>query len=399
MASYDVFTPESVSSKMVSYFKVKVKRLLEPSVGTGNLLTAMKGKYTHADVFDINEEYLSNIPTKRSITKTCGSFLTAPNKLYDGIILNPPYLRFQDIDSETRTIIRQLSPVLKSGNIDLYIAFLVKCIQCLSESGTMVAVIPSTWLYNKSCKLLRDYLTSERLIQEIHDYGHEKVFQGIDVYCCILVISKTAKTTYIRDGAEISYEKPMDAPSTTLGDKTLVQNGIATLCDGVFIHDTRLFNEPCWKPVLKVSKKQVRHIIFPYTDDGTIIAEEEFSKTNPQTYAYLLTQRTKLANRDRGHKQYETWYAFGRKQGVMIPSSPESVYISTLCEETIPCLIKPTTLFYSGIRITPQPTLSCQKVCSFVTAHASTLKSNCSKRSGGWLNMTVSVLKQVPIPV
>jgi adenine-specific DNA-methyltransferase len=398
MASYDVFTPEAVSSKMISYFTRKVKRLLEPSVGTGNLLTAMKGKYTHADVYDINADYLSAIQANRSITKTCGSFLTAPNKLYDGIILNPPYLRFQEIDSETRKIIRQLSPVLKSGNIDLYVAFLVKCVQCLSDNGTMVAVIPSTWMYNKSCKLFRDFITSERLIHEIHDYGHEKVFPGIDVYCCILVLSKTAKTSYMRNDTEVLYESLVQSPSETLGDIASVQNGIATLCDGVFIHDTRLFDEPCWKQVLKVSKKEYRHIIFPYTDNGVIIPEKEFSEANPQTYEYLTSQRTKLANRDRGNKQYETWYAFGRKQGVTLPSVPQSVYISTLCEDSVPCSINPTTLFYSGIRITPNSDVTCEKVCSFVKANANILKSNCSKRSGGWLNMTVSVLKEVPVP-
>lgn len=260
-----------------------------------------------------------------------------------------------------------------------------------------MAIVPSTWLYNKSCALFRNHLITERLIQEIHDYGHEKVFAGIDVYCCILVLSKTPKTAYIRDGIEISYEATDAVTCGSLRDIANIQNGIATLCDEVFIHDTIRFDEPCWKPIFKVSKNVVRYIIFPYTNEGVIIPEDEFKTSNPQTYEFLLTQRAKLANRDRGNKKYEMWYALGRKQGLAVPAIPQSVYISTLCEESIPCTIRESTLFYSGVRLTPITGNTCETICKIVADNAPKLKTKCSKRAGGWLNMTVSVLKEVPV--
>ena len=130
MASYDIFTPPVVAKKMVSYFTGKVHRLLEPAVGPGNLLNAMEGLYDHADVYDINADYLANV-TGNNVTKYHCDFLTADHTgLYDGIVLNPPYQRFQDRDPEYRKTVRVISEVLSEGNLDLYSAFIVKWYTC-----------------------------------------------------------------------------------------------------------------------------------------------------------------------------------------------------------------------------------------------------------------------------
>jgi hypothetical protein len=396
MASYDVFTPPAVSTKMLTYLPDRVRRLLEPSVGTGDLLRAAEGRYDHADVFDINLTYLAAITEGAQVTKTCGDFLTQdlPQR-YDAILMNPPYLRFQSMTASQRAAVRATSEVLRTGNVDLYIAFLVKCIGLLTEDGTLVAITPSTWLYNKSAVQFREWLIHERLIAEIHDYGSEKVFPGIDVYCAILVVRPGPKDAYVRDGVRIPYGVAApEAPARTLGTTCELQNGIATLCDRVFLHDAPLFNEPCWVPILKVSKQKVRSAIFPYRN-GTILPEDEFKRDNPQTYAYLETHRTELANRDRGAKTYDAWYAYGRKQGLHVPAFPTSVYLSTLCASTLPSFQAPTGLFYSGLRVTPREG-TCDEIERAIADHREEILRQCSKRSNGWVNLTATVLRQVP---
>ena len=69
MASYDVFTPPIIAAKMRSYLPDRVKTLLEPSVGTGDLLQVMSGSYEQADVFDINSEYINKVESSIYITK------------------------------------------------------------------------------------------------------------------------------------------------------------------------------------------------------------------------------------------------------------------------------------------------------------------------------------------
>lgn len=396
MASYDVFTPPEVSAKMRSYVPEHVGTLLEPSVGAGDLLNAMEGLYDHADVFDINPDYLARIPESPRITKTRADFLQATiSTKYDAVVMNPPYLRFQEMSADTRKCVRGLSDVLKTGNIDLYIAFLVKCIGLLKETGTLVAIVPSTWMYNRSAVQFRDWLFSNRWVRAIHDYGSQKVFPGINVYCCILVVDFLPKTSYTLNDREVSFETPeSEVGRQTLHDTCDIQNGIATLCDSVFIHDTPLFDEPCWRPVLKVSKRKVRSIVYPYDPSGAIIPEETFRTQNPNTYTYLVENRAKLAARDRGNKTYEQWYAFGRKQGIQIPSAATSVYVSTLSSPDVPTFCSPTMLFYSGIRITPR-TISCEEVQAAIEEQKDTIIQSSSKRSSNWINLTTTTLRRV----
>lgn len=399
MASYDVFTPTEVATKMRSYLPEHVDTLLEPSVGTGDLLRVMEGAYSHADVVDINPTYIASIPDSERLTKTCGDFLSMDiSQTYDAILMNPPYLRFQAMPADMRARVRGME-VLRSGNVDLYLAFLVKCIQLLNATGTLVAIVPSTWLYNKSCAAFREWVFSQKLVHAIHDYGTKKVFPGINVYCCILVVNRLPKTSYMLNDTVVPFVQPQtDAPPTDYLQTTCdIQNGVATLCDSVFIHDAPLFAEPCWKPILKVSKQATKSILYPYDATGNILAEEEFRRANPQTYAYLERNRARLAMRDKGNKTYEAWYAFGRKQGLRIPESPESVYISTLCSPHLPTFRAPTALFYSGIRITPR-TITCEAVQDSIEKHKSLLTNACSKRSNEWLNITTTSLRRLPVP-
>ena len=396
MASYDVFTPLSVAERMRSYFPRRVTRMLEPSAGTGDLLSAMTDIYDTADAYEINPEYLNALDCPRT-TKILGNFLTQSiDVTYDGIVMNPPYLRYQDMSLELRAIVRNSSPVLSQGNVDLYVAFLFRCIELLSDGGTLVAIVPSTWLYNKSCARFRDSLIENRLIHRIHDYGSEKVFPNVSVYCCILVVSKTPKTSYYRNEEVIPYgSKNTPSQHEFITAHASVQNGIATLCDEVFIHAQPLNNEPCWKPIFKVSKNLVKYIIYPYDASGNIVPEEAFRSENPRTYEFMLGNRERLACRDKGHKTYEAWYAFGRRQGITIPSSPTSLYISTLSQATIPVMVRETMLFYSGIRVTPLDGTSCEVFVAAIERNKKLIEATCSKRGNEWINITSSAIKQV----
>lgn len=400
MASYDVFTPPDVAATMRSYFPEKVTRLLEPSVGVGDLLRCMDGQFAHSDIVDINAEYLARIPDTPAVQKFCGNFLgmTFPEK-YDAILMNPPYLRFQDMSIELRTQVRALSPVLSSGNVDLYMAFLVKCLDLLAEDGRLVAIVPSAWRYTKSAKGFRDWILGGRHLFAIHDYGSKKVFKGINVYCCIVVLTHNRNASYTVNGETISYSTPEDVviQSQKLEEVASLHNGVATLCDAVFIHDHAPYDEPCWRPILKVSKQTVRSILYPYADDGSILPETEFRTANPQTYAYLEENRERLANRDKGAKQYEAWYAFGRKQGLKIPTtSATSIYISSLCAPTLPMMEHPTMLFYSGLRITPHAT-TCDTIKNCILRFRSSILSSSAKRANDWITLTTTCLRQVPM--
>jgi hypothetical protein len=397
MKKSDVFTPIEIATKMCSYLH-PTGTLLEPSVGAGNLLTPLDWSNYQIDVYDIEQSYLDEIVSHPNLVKNLCSFITTPiDKMYDNIILNPPFIRIQDIPIDERRVINF------SGNFDIYLVFLKKCIQVLSDTGIMVAITPSSFLYNKSSKEFRAFLIKNRLVCRIVDYMDKKVFPSVSVYCCITVFTKSPKTHLIYQDENISYENLTDSffninPSTDiLGNFVSIRNGIATLRDKIFIHSEKLFEEPCWNRILKVSKNELKWIIYPYDCNDKIIPEVEFSSNNPLTWNYLKNYETELSKRDKGLKKYETWYAYGRRQGLGFSMAP-TIYISTMGGIDFPIITKKVPLlFYSGLSIIPNGDIDIDGIKQVITNNREWIFKNSSKRSGGWININSNVIKNIQL--
>jgi len=421
MARSDIFTPPLISQKMASYLHPNGS-LLEPSVGTGQLLSHITLENYNIDAYDINPDYLKisaetyskkkskniqNIPNIQNIQWKCQDFLsTAISTTYQNIILNPPYIRFQDLPVDYRSFIKKELPILAKGNIDLYYAFLVKCLDCLSDDGVMVAITPNSYLYNKSALPFRQYLISNRFVKEIIDYKSEKVFPGVSTYCCITVFTKVNKTHFTYNGDSVAYEGVTDSffvssssssssSSKTLGEVCRIRNGIATLRDKIFIHPTKHFDEPCWKPLTTATSEM--WVIHPY-ENGVIIPEKVFQETNPQTYDYLLSHRQELAKRDKGGKTYPQWYAYGRTQSLTVSNEENVLYVPTFLDPSgdFPCRKAPPTLFSGCLCIDQFSEDDVDNIRQCIIDHRDYISQNSSKRGGGWINLTSTTLKMIP---
>ena len=404
--SSDVFTPDEISKRMACELYSNGS-LLEPAVGTGHLLRHLNlQQYERVDVYDIKHKYLDKLENPH-ITKHHLDFLkTDTTQTYKNIILNPPFIRYQDLSSEYRSFIKERWPMLSKGNIDLYYAFLVKCLEHLTDDGVMVAITPNSYLYNKSASGLRQYLISNRLIKEIIDYRSEKVFPGISTYCCITVFTKEGKDEFVYNNSPISYgtlqgdslfaeEKNED--KKCLGDVCTIKNGIATLRDKIYIHQTKRFDEPCWKEIIASASSQM-WVIYPY-ENGVIIDEETFKRDNPQTYAYLLTQKDELSKRDKGAKKYPEWYAYGRSQSLVIPTADRVIYLPTFCDPSrIEYRIQPPSLWSGCLCIdVTDDDYDVEGIAEHILSKHEYLERQCSKRGGGWINLTSTVLKSISI--
>ena len=248
----DVFTPEEIAKRMVRYL-TKEGTLLDPAVGTGNLIKPISyTMYERIDVYDIKEPYLDECPQKENLIKHCGDFVKEPmDTKYDNIIANPPYIKIQDLSPEYREYIKEKWKRYSSGSFDLYIIFMVKCLEQLKDTGTMVTITPNSYLCNKSCKAFRKYIIENRYIKEIIDFKHEKVFPGTSVYTCITVFTKEPKDTLVYNGEIVKYENILepeynlftamnrlnrDRQTKMLSDICTIKNGVATLCNEVYIH-------------------------------------------------------------------------------------------------------------------------------------------------------------------
>ena len=424
----DVFTPDDISSLMSSFLQ-QHGNLLEPCVGTGNLL-----KFTNlpnmnsVHIFDINEDFLTKCPNLPNLKKYHTDFITndeITHLRFNNIILNPPFIRIQDIDPSYRTTIKQKwNTILDSGNIDIYYAFLLKCLELLTHDGVMVSITPNSFIYTKSATKLRKHIFQNTYVEKIIDFQSKKIFKNVSTYCCITIFSKTPKTNLFYNDTTILYSdinqanntdfnifyKPLEStvvsdlpPTKTLGDVAVITNGIATLRDKIYIHDTPLYpTEPCWRPITNGS--HVLYIIYPYatTVDSKqvkIINESSFKMNNPRTYEYLLSHKNELAQRDKGKKSYPTWYAFGRSQSLQIPSINKSLYIPNLCDsKNIKGTVMDTMLHISSIRIySTDPDYSLADIMKIIIDQHLFVANRSSKRSGDWINISPRVLKQIPI--
>lgn len=399
----DVFTPDNISKLMASNLH-KNGTILEPSVGTGNLLKFIDiDNYEYIDVYELKNKYLDEIEDTNKINKFNEDFIKADIHVkYDNIIMNPPYIKIQDLSKEYRKYLRDTFKM--TGIIDIYYAFIVKCIKLLNDTGIMIAITPNSYLYNKSSHNLRKYLFDNQLVEKVIDYKDKKVFSGTSVYCCITIITKTKKDMLIYNDKNIPYSDIIKNYSlfnfnqngNKLKDLCKITNGIATLRDKIFIHDKRLYHEPCWRYL--TSGLNNKMIIYPY-NNGKIIDEDIFKANNPLTYEYLVDNKPELAKRDKGRKKYPTWYAYGRSQSIK--------YSNKICIY-IPCFIDPLnidkyinvkkgTLHHSCLCIEPNDENDVDKIVDYIKQNIEFITENSSKRSGGWINISSRILYQIPL--
>lgn len=397
----DVFTPDDISKLMASKLNNN-GNILEPSVGSGNLLKHINLKnYEYADIFEIKKEYLDIIPSNEKLNiYNCDFIKKQIDRKYDNIIMNPPYIKMQDLSKGYREYLKTNFDILKNGIVDIYYAFIIKCLDLLKTDGIMVSITPNSYLYNKSSLKLRKYLFDNKYVKEIIDFNDKKIFPNVSVYCCITIFTKTDKESIIYNNRKIIYTdiiKNYSLFNTTsnnklkLKDICKIRNGIATLRDKIYIHSTKLYDEPCWKKITKGNTE--RFIIYPYKD-GIIIDEVIFSKENPLTYKYLLSQKVELSKRDRGNKKYPKWYSYGRTQSLKC-SKKMCIYI--------PCFLNPAlihenitiknNILHSGcLCIEPNNEEDIQTIIKTIINNKEYIKLNSSKRSGGWINLSSRTL-------
>ena len=133
---------------------------------------------------------------------------------------------------------------------------------------------------------------------------------------------------------------------TPLGKLINIRNGFATLKNEIFIlnviaeDDSFYYTKTKDKNEFKIEKsickdaikpnvlkseeqiaRKIEKLIFPYhftEGNAIIIDEKELTLKYPCTYQYFLHFKNDLANRDKGKRTYEKWYAFGRSQAINI---------------------------------------------------------------------------------
>ena len=121
------------------------------------------------NVFDWNKEY--------------------PHK-FDAVIGNPPYIQIQKLNEfypQETEFIRDRYESATDRNVDIYIPFIQKATELLTEDGLLGFISPNRFFNSDYGEKIRDYLKKYN-IYHIVNFRHYLVFSKADVYTCLLFV-------------------------------------------------------------------------------------------------------------------------------------------------------------------------------------------------------------------
>lgn len=109
------------------------------------------------------------------------------------VAMNPPFLRWEDLDSPDRDLVRQTLGPLHKGRPDLAFAFIVRALKSLRPGGVLATLTPPSFLDGESAELIRDYILQSGEFQ-VRLIGHFRDLHYFDatIEPSFIVVSRSA---------------------------------------------------------------------------------------------------------------------------------------------------------------------------------------------------------------
>jgi len=210
------YTPLQLANAMASLFASEnIHAVLEPSCGDGVFLDSLKqlGMIDQIASFDAVE--IEPDEAKKVQNNYCDhhnvhvlnedffefySRMINNKKQYDLILGNPPYIRYQYLTETQRELQSKIltSHGMKANKlINAWVAFLVACVQLLSEDGKIAFVIPAEILQVAYAEDLRLFLSEHLAKITLITFG-QLVFPDIEQEVVVFVGEKGSEEKGIR---------------------------------------------------------------------------------------------------------------------------------------------------------------------------------------------------------
>ena len=379
MHNEQVFTPEHVVDTMFEELEykgdnIRKKHIIDNSCGNGAILKKVVRTYINVcimcglpkeETIKELETYIHGIEIDAKLVRetinnlnkiaeeySLGSvdwdiicddamFVSYFDNKMDYVIGNPPYCNIHDIPKIKRDIVKKYK-FANGGMTDLYLVFFEIGINMLNENGKLAYITPNSWLTSTAGTNFRNYLKESKTLLEIYQYGHYKVFKGINTYTCITLLSKTSKTNnifvcyrntsdtdlkliqtmenleecmingkiYLTDRNTLKILSDIENINKKDENRIRVKNGFVTSNDKFFIIDDYPNKED--KNIItvyKASNGEIHYFFYPYDENGKPMS--------------LLNIDNKLVDFMR-NKAFDmevdienpTWYLYGRTQAL-----------------------------------------------------------------------------------
>ena len=149
-----VYTKQAVADFMVRLFTITGEaRVLDPCFGRGVFVKSLLDNTEFfVDGVEIDEASYASFdnPDEKRCDLTNGDFFDVEG-IYDGIIMNPPYVRQEELDKlaplgVTKQKLQSACWMMNiSSKANLYMYFILRAILLLREGGELIAIFPNSW--------------------------------------------------------------------------------------------------------------------------------------------------------------------------------------------------------------------------------------------------------------
>lgn len=166
-----VFTPERIVRLMLGLRQHK-GRVLEPSAGDG----AFSARIKNCVALEVDP----GVASKEMVVR---NFFDYPEmEKFATVIGNPPYVRYQDIEPETKSL---LNTERFDGRSNLYLFFIEKAVRHLTPGGELIFIVPREFIKLTAARKLNAWLYQHGTITHWIETGDQKIFRGAVPNCAI----------------------------------------------------------------------------------------------------------------------------------------------------------------------------------------------------------------------
>ncbi|MFB6182579.1 MAG: Eco57I restriction-modification methylase domain-containing protein, partial [Candidatus Nanohaloarchaea archaeon] len=285
---------------------------------------------------------------------------------YNYVVGNPPYVRKEAIPTETKEALKERYPDTYSGNADLYVYFISRGIDWLSDNGKLGYVTSNKFTKTDYGEGVRKKITEETKILEYSNFERSNFFTDVTAYPCIFALENrdsadkydikvilaegdpeeiSSVTDKIREDlkkgktVDRDYYSAYKTSSEDLGQRewrfipkqanevfqkldrrktdTLegvtreISAGIKTGMNSVFVLNRDKaqklgLEQDVLKPILRGS--DIKRFNFEPAEEFVVYTEGIDIESHPETKDYLAQYKDKLANRSDGAFKGKEWY-------------------------------------------------------------------------------------------
>ena len=345
---------------VLDFIKNKPIRILEPSIGQGDLVKYItENCIVEFDMYELDEsiELLEGIDREKV---KYGDFMKANiTKKYKTIIGNPPYIK------------------KSSGN--LYLEFIKKCFNLLKIKGELIFIVPSDFLKLTSASKLLNTMLEKGTFTHIYHPNNENLFANASIDVIVFRYYKWAKqekkTLYNNQQKYlINTNGTVTFSDTEINDISIISEYFNVYVGMVTGKESVYKNDEFGNITLLNGKNKV----------DTYIMIDTFPSDNQSLNKYMLENKDILINRKIKKYTEKNWWLWGaprNQKNIENNLGKDCIYVSNLTRNKE--IAFPGKVQYFGgslLMLLPKKEIDLKKIVEYLNSDTFKVNYTFSKR-------------------